>query len=382
MIQKGIVESIISLYKYKVRIPKYDKLSTTPGAVATDDLASAIVCSSPGTKIAYVEGDIVLVGFENNEFSKPVILGLLYREQEIDSSQINIPDVNNTLVKLEKNLNLLNSNNLYTHIKYSNDNGTTFTSLYNYADTFFISTSQTLYLAGENISIDPDSSVIYWSVIDSNNKDVTSQITIFTTIYSDDDSSIREVFTESLINIPIKFKGLKNLKLSYRILYTDEFSNYHIVLTTDKNSIGSVYGDYIGICISSNPNSPAYPSNYAWMSSYTSTKYLIDKLEDELLKRLEQVEKSLFGFTYSGESLESDGTGLLDGITVSEGTVDIHGLDNKDINFNNNKSMFIDNKNNRFILNTLNYTDTDAEKAFSEYYTINGHLTLIHQANV
>ena len=377
MIQKGIVESIISLYEYKVRIPKYDKLSTTPGAVSTDDLASAIVCSSPGTKIAYVEGDIVLVGFENNEFNKPIILGLLYREQEIDSSQINIPHVNNTLSKLEKNLDILNSNNLYTHIKYSNDNGVTFTSLYDYTSTYFVSTSQTLYLSASDIIIDPSSSVIYWSIVDSNNNDVTSQINISTTVYSDDDSSIREVFTGSLINIPVKFKGLKNLKLSFRLLYTNDFSNYHIVLTTDKNSIGSVYGDYIGICISNNPNAPTSPFEYSWASSYTSIKYLIDKLESELLQR-----RSLYGFSYSDSSLESDSTGLLDGIVVSKNTIDIHGLENKDINFSNNRDMFVDNTNNRFILNTLDHTSTNSEYTFSESYTTDGHLRLLLKANV
>ena len=226
MIQKGIVESIISLYEYKVRIPRYDKVLTTPGAVKTSDLSSAIVCSYPGTKVAFQEGDIVLVGFENDELDKPVILGLLYRNIEVNNTQINLPEVHDNLSKIEKNLDALNKSDLYTHIKYSNDNGVTFTSLYEYTDTSFTYASQNTYVVAKDINIDSKSSIIYWSVINSKNEDVTSKVNISTTLYSDD-NDLTETFTDSLIYIPLKFKGLKNLKLSFRILYTKEFDDYH-----------------------------------------------------------------------------------------------------------------------------------------------------------
>ena len=181
MIQKGIIESIISQYEYKVRIPRYDKLVTTPGGVPTEDLASAIVCSVPGTKVAFAENDIVLVDFENNELNKPVILGLLYRENNGEASQFNVISSSENITKIEKILNELQANQLYTHIKYSNDNGITFTSLYEYSDINTFSTGQSIYRAINDIVIDPNSTVIYWSVLDSNNIDITSNLTILTT---------------------------------------------------------------------------------------------------------------------------------------------------------------------------------------------------------
>ena len=378
MIQKGIIESIISLYEYKVRIPRYDKVLTTPGAVKTSDLSSAVVCSYPGTKVAFQEGDIVLVGFENDELNKPIILGLLYRNIEVNNTQINLPEVHDNLNKIEKNLDILNKSNLYTHIKYSNDNGVTFTSLYEYADTSFTYASQSTYVIAKDIVINSRSSIIYWSIINSKNEDVTSKVSISTTLYSDD-NDLTETFNDSLIYIPLKFKGLKNLKLSFRILYTKEFDDYHVVLTTDKDTIGSVYGDYIGICVSSNPIPPVTLSSYSWTSLQNSIKYFVDKLENLLLPRVERNEQALYGFNYSSESQVSDGTGLLDGISISKNDIDIHGAGNKNIFFNTNNSMYIDNKNDNLTLVNIRHTKKGSETMFFEFYGEDGHLKLLTQ---
>ncbi len=381
MIQKGIVESIISAYEYKVRIPRYDKLVTTPGGVSTEDLSSAIVCSTPGTKLSYAEGDIVLVGFENGELNKPIILGALYKAENGEPEQFISPVIQEALSKYESDIQELKSNKLYTHLKYSNDNGITFTSLYEYTDISYIYASQSTYVTEKDIVIDSNSSVIYWSVIDSNNLDVTSQLQIKTTLYSDDNNTT-QTFTDKLIYIPIKFKGLNKLKLSFSILCTEEFNDYHIVLTTDKNAIGSVYGDYIGICVSTDPIPPTIPSLYTWTSMYESIEYLVNKLENLLLPRVERNEEALYGFNYSTENQVSDSTGLLDGIVVSPSTIDIHGVENKNINFSVNKSMYIDNKNNSFILNDLEYTDIGARTAFSDFYTTDGHLRLLAKTKI
>ena len=377
MIQKGIVESIVSPYEYKVRIPRYDKLSTTPGGVQTVDLSSAIICSAPGAKIAFSENDIVLVGFENDELNKPVILGLLYREDNLDSSKFKLENVQESLSELESSIRQLISNKLYTHVKYSNDNGTTFTSLYEYTSILSYSTSYTKYHGADNIIIDPNSKIIYWSVIDSNYVDVTSSLNIVTTLSTDDNPYLTESFSDTLIEVPIKFQGLNSLKLSFRILDVSDYDSYHIVLTTDKNTLGSVYGDYIGICVSTDPIPPLVPSSYSWMSSYDITKKLVEKLEANYLPRIERNERNLYGFTYSDAIQETSGTGLLDGIRVSVNDIHIHGADNKNVIFNSANTIYIDNSNDNLTTRELVHTNTNSTYSFSESYATNGHLLLV-----
>lgn len=376
MIQKGIIEAIISAYEYKVRIPRYDKLITTPGAVPTDNLSSAIVCSIPSTKVSFAVGDIVLIGFENDELTKPVILGLLYRQGTTDSEQFSIPYIQTLIKELEDDLSILRDNNLYTHIKYSNDNGLTFTSLYDYTEVNTVMTSQNAYKSASNISIDPNSTVIYWSVINSNGVDITSTMNITTTLYVEDDTSLVESFTDTLIKIPLKFRGLNNLKLSFRILQVSEYDDYHIVLTTDKNTIGSVYGDYLGVCISTDPIPPLTPTSYSWSSFYRLMNNLVNELENSLLPRIERNEKALYGYTYSTDIRNTDSTGLLDGIRVEKDAIYIHGLENKNIYLNSNTTMYIDNENDNFTLRDLEYTNVSADSIFSDLYTKQGHLVL------
>lgn len=81
MIQKAIIEEIIQGgYQARVRIPRYNKAASSPTATDTGDLAIATICTFPGVHPSYQLGDIVFVGFENENINQPVILGLLYRE--------------------------------------------------------------------------------------------------------------------------------------------------------------------------------------------------------------------------------------------------------------------------------------------------------------
>ncbi len=89
MIVKGIVESIESDYLVKVRIPLLDGLADTVNGVGTRDLNSATICSLPNCSNNVSQGDVVFVGFENNDIGKPIILGHLFKEVS-DSTLINI----------------------------------------------------------------------------------------------------------------------------------------------------------------------------------------------------------------------------------------------------------------------------------------------------
>lgn len=48
----------------------------------------AIICSLPGCKPSYGAGDVVFVSFEEDETSKPVVLGVLYRKEQLSQMDI------------------------------------------------------------------------------------------------------------------------------------------------------------------------------------------------------------------------------------------------------------------------------------------------------
>ena len=84
---KAFIESIENNgYLYRVRIPVYHKIQNTPGATPFESLPLAPVCTIPGVKPFYQLGDVVWVDFENNEIGNPVIIGLLYREQQTEAT--------------------------------------------------------------------------------------------------------------------------------------------------------------------------------------------------------------------------------------------------------------------------------------------------------
>lgn len=78
MITKGVVESVNG-YKAKVRLPIYDGLAGSRDATKTNDLTSASICSIANIENPVNAGDVVFVGFEDNDDSKPIILGHLYK---------------------------------------------------------------------------------------------------------------------------------------------------------------------------------------------------------------------------------------------------------------------------------------------------------------
>lgn len=83
MITKGIVEEIDN-YLVKVRLPVFDKIAGAKNATLTQDLSDATICCQPNSKYQVSVGDVVFVGFEDNDISKPIILGQLYRD--VDSN--------------------------------------------------------------------------------------------------------------------------------------------------------------------------------------------------------------------------------------------------------------------------------------------------------
>lgn len=81
MITKAIVQSV-SGNSVIVRIPLYNKIGGAYNATPDKELYSATICVPQGQFPQLSRGSVVFVGFEDNEMSKPIILGhLLTAEQ-------------------------------------------------------------------------------------------------------------------------------------------------------------------------------------------------------------------------------------------------------------------------------------------------------------
>lgn len=80
MLQKAIIEKKLDKYSMKVRIPVYNKVKSDPTATPTNELYTATIQTLPGCSPNYQEGDVVIVDFENDDLSFPIIIGVLYRE--------------------------------------------------------------------------------------------------------------------------------------------------------------------------------------------------------------------------------------------------------------------------------------------------------------
>ena len=397
MIQKGIIEQALSRYTYKVRIPKYDKIATDPAATKLADLATAIVCSVPGTDVTFNTGNVVLVDFENNELNQPVILGLLYTEtQASDTDNYNnfsSKSLEEDLSECNAELQLLSKSGLYTHVKYSNDNGVTFTSKYSTVTVESITdANQVKYKVDYDIELDTSSTTIYWSIVDkTTGADVTNNFQILTTIRNyltkdeDDDSQISQTFNTSLIDIPIDFRDNDYLILDYKINEVTNWDNYALVLTTDKDVRGSVYGEYLGIAVTKSAIPPDSPSDYSWTSSSALINKLVDTLMDDWRPRIQALEETLYGYN-KDTATESNGLGLTDVITVTKNQVDIHGSkDDRTISFNNAKSIRIVNSVDEgavsgagaIITPEVSYRYNSTYSRFVEYQNSNGHLVLM-----
>ena len=86
MITKGIVEEIRDTYYALVRLPIYNGVPIASNSTPDKDLNVATLCALPNTHPNLQVGDVVFVGFEDNDMGKPIILGCLYCENSSNSS--------------------------------------------------------------------------------------------------------------------------------------------------------------------------------------------------------------------------------------------------------------------------------------------------------
>ena len=77
MITKAIVEEVISPYRVKIRIPLLDGMTHTSISTPTGELREASVCVPFQMDPGFKKSDVVYVAFEDDDYSKPFILGYL-----------------------------------------------------------------------------------------------------------------------------------------------------------------------------------------------------------------------------------------------------------------------------------------------------------------
>lgn len=89
MITKGIIQEIIDPYNIKLRLPTLDGADYSSEGISDEYLSTAIVCLPPKIKYNFEVGDVVIVGFEDDDLGKPIIIGCLFK-QDGNTSNIDI----------------------------------------------------------------------------------------------------------------------------------------------------------------------------------------------------------------------------------------------------------------------------------------------------
>lgn len=82
MLALGIVEQINDEYSVKVRIPILHRAKTDVNATPTELLPDATICTFSKSNPNYLEGSVVVVGFDRNDLTAPIIIGELMTDKE------------------------------------------------------------------------------------------------------------------------------------------------------------------------------------------------------------------------------------------------------------------------------------------------------------
>lgn len=118
MITKGIIEDIISQYEVVVRIPILDSISEYSEATHSHNLSTAFMCIPPRLRFVPQIGDVVIIGFEDNDRGKPIIIGCLFKESgNLSQSDLELRNLEvSSSAKLSKQTTIGDVN--YEQIKY------------------------------------------------------------------------------------------------------------------------------------------------------------------------------------------------------------------------------------------------------------------------
>lgn len=115
MITKAYIQEVLTPYSVRVRIPLYHKIENVNGSTRQELLPIAYISAPPNVKIDPKVGDVVIVTFEEENLSKPIVIGYLYSNKDTTST-INIECENLT----STGETILGKNTLIGDIKYEN----------------------------------------------------------------------------------------------------------------------------------------------------------------------------------------------------------------------------------------------------------------------
>jgi hypothetical protein len=85
MIYRAIVEEVIDNYSAKIRIPLVHRTISSNNHTSYESLPVAKICTLPNTHPNIRKGDVVIVALENNDATKPLIIGYLYIDKEYET---------------------------------------------------------------------------------------------------------------------------------------------------------------------------------------------------------------------------------------------------------------------------------------------------------
>ena len=95
---RAFIEGKVDDFHYRVRIPILNKLNSSVGATPTKELAIATIATPPGISPKFKNGDLVFIEYEEQDTSKPVIVGRMFNtltssivsDAQFDSVQVSV----------------------------------------------------------------------------------------------------------------------------------------------------------------------------------------------------------------------------------------------------------------------------------------------------
>lgn len=115
MITRAYITEVITSKKVRVRIPIYDRVEKAGLSVSDNNLSIATICTPPNMVYNPQVGDVVFVGFEDNDMGKPVVVGYLLSASQrsgLETTETSAPDVNALFLSVFKNATLPYNTNI------------------------------------------------------------------------------------------------------------------------------------------------------------------------------------------------------------------------------------------------------------------------------